>query len=139
MDCVCNNSSYCRTHISFVYEDSHFGFYQRFSEQEELALKVLILGFSSLQEIDSVMEKLIESTQCFLLTVVCGGTDNVAYDWAQKAGAPVEFVQVDEPRKLLYKADYLVIKLGEGSETPTWMKNLMMAWKKEGKHGTVIR
>ena len=102
-------------------------------------MRVLILGFSSLQEVNSIMEKLIESTQCFLFTVVCGGTDNVAYDWAQKAGAPVEFVQVDEPRKLLYKADYLVIKLREGSETPTWMKNLMMAWKKEGKHGTVIR
>ena len=102
-------------------------------------MRVLILGFSSLQEIDSVMEKLIESTQCFLFTVVCGGADNVVYDWAQKVGAPVEFVQVDEPRKLLYKADYLVIKLREGSETPTWMKNLMMAWKKEGKHGTVVR
>ena len=100
-------------------------------------MRVLILGFSSLQEIDSVMEKLIESTQCFLFTVVCGGTDNVAYDWAQKAGVPVEFVQVDEPRKLLYKADYLVIKIND--DTPQWMKNLMMAWKKEGKHGTVIR
>ena len=102
-------------------------------------MRVLILGFSSLQEVNSTMEKLIESTQCFLFTVVCGGTDNAVYDWAQKVGAPVEFVQVDEPRKLLYKADYLVIKLREGSETPTWMKNLMMAWKKEGKHGTVVR
>ena len=102
-------------------------------------MRVLILGFSSLQEVNSTMEKLIEENQCFLFTVVCGGTDNVVYDWAQKVGAPVEFVQVDEPRKLLYKADYLVIKLREGSETPTWMKNLMMAWKKEGKHGTVIR
>ena len=102
-------------------------------------MRILILGFSSLQEVNSVMEKLIESTQYFLFTVVCGGTDNVAYDWAQKAGAPVEFVQVDEPIKLLYKADYLVIKLREGSETPTWMKNLMMAWKKEGKHCTFIR
>ena len=102
-------------------------------------MRVLILGFSSLQEVNSIMEKLIEESQCFLFTVVCGGTDNAVYDWAQKVGAPVEFVQVDEPRKLLYKADYLVIKLREGSETPTWMKNLMMAWKKEGKHGTVIR
>ena len=102
-------------------------------------MRVLILGFSSLQEVNSIMEKLIEESQCFLFTVICGGTDNVAYDWAQKTGAPVEFVQVDEPRKLLYKADYLVIKLREGSETPTWMKNLMMAWKKEGKHGTVVR
>ena len=102
-------------------------------------MRVLILGFSSLQEVNSTMEKLIESTQCFLFTVVCGGTNNVVYDWAQKVGVPVEFVQVDEPRKLVYKADYLVIKRREGSETPTWMKNLMMAWKKEGKHGTVVR
>ena len=54
-------------------------------------MRVLILGFSSLEEIDSVMEKLIESTQCFLFTVVCGGADNVVYDWAQKVGAPVSF------------------------------------------------
>ena len=63
-------------------------------------MRVLILGFSSLQEIDSVMEKLIESTQCFLFTVVCGGTDNVAYDWAQKAGVPVTFSQVKTPARI---------------------------------------
>ena len=100
-------------------------------------MRVLILGFSSLQEIDSVMEKLIESTQCFLFTVVCGGIDNVAYDWAQKAGAPVIFSQVKTPQALLKEADYLVIKIND--DTPQWMKNLMMAWKKEGKHGTVIK
>ena len=100
-------------------------------------MRVLILGFSSLQEIDSVMEKLIESTQYFLFTVVCGGTNNVAYDWAQKAGAPVTFSQVKTPQGLLKEADYLVMKLDASS--PQWMKNLMMAWKKEGKHGTVIR
>ena len=100
-------------------------------------MRVLILGFSSLQEIDGVMEKLIESTQCFLFTVVCGGTDNVAYDWAQKAGAPVTFSQVKTQRGLLKEADYLVMKLEASS--PQWMKNLMMTWKKEGKHGTVIR
>ena len=100
-------------------------------------MRVLILGFSSLQEIDSVMEKLIESTQCFLFTVVCGGIDNVAYDWAQKAGAPVIFSQVKTPQALLKEADYLVIKIND--DTPQWMKNLMMAWKKEGKHGTVVR
>lgn len=100
-------------------------------------MRVLILGFSSLQEIDSVMEKLIESTQCFLFTVVCGGADNVVYDWAQKAGAPVSFSQVKTPQGLLKEADYLVIKIKD--DTPQWMKNLMMAWKKEGKHGTVVR
>ena len=100
-------------------------------------MRILILGYTSLQEDDSVMEKLIESTQCFLFTVVCGGTDNVAYNWAQKAGAPVEFSQVKTPQELLKEADYLVMKLEASS--PQWMKNLMMAWKKEGKHGTVIR
>ena len=100
-------------------------------------MRVLILGFSSLQEIDSVMEKLIESTQYFLFTVVCGGTDNVAHDWAQKAGVPVTFSQVKTPQELLKEADYLVMKLEASS--PQWCKNLMMAWKKEGKHGTVIR
>ena len=92
-------------------------------------MRVLILGFSSLQEIDSVMEKLIESTQCFLFTVVCGGADNVAYDWAQKIGAPVTFSQVKTPQELLKEADYLVMKLEASS--PQWMKNLMMAWRKE--------
>ena len=100
-------------------------------------MRVLILGFSSLQEVNSTMEKLIEESQCFLFTVVCGGTDNVAYDWAQKAGAPVTFSQVKTPQELLKEADYLVMKLEASS--PQWMKNLMMAWKKEGKHGTVIK
>ena len=100
-------------------------------------MRVLILGFSSLQEVDTVMKKLIEESQCFLFTVVCGGTDNVAYNWAQKAGAPVSFSQVKTPQGLLKEADYLVMKLDASS--PQWMKNLMMAWKKEGKHGTVIR
>ena len=100
-------------------------------------MRVLILGFSRLQEIDSVMAKLIGSTQCFLFTVGCGGTDNVAYDWAQKAGAPITFSQVKTPQGLLKEADYLVMKLDASS--PQWMKNLMMAWKKEGKHGTVVR
>ena len=100
-------------------------------------MRVLILGFSSLQEIDSVMGKLIEESQCFLFTVVCGGIDNVAYDWAQKAGAPVTFSQVKTPQALIKEADYLVIKIND--DTPQWIKNLMMAWKKEGKHGTVVR
>ena len=100
-------------------------------------MRVLILGFSSLQEVNSAMEKLIEESQCFFFFVVCGGTDNIAYNWAQKAGAPVSFSQAKTPQGLLKEADYLVIKIND--DTPQWMKNLMMAWKKEGKHGTVIR
>ena len=49
-------TKHCRT---------HFGFYQRFSGQEELALRVLILGFPSLQEVSSTMGKLIKESQYF--------------------------------------------------------------------------
>ena len=100
-------------------------------------MRVLILGFSSLQAVNSTMEKLIEESQCFLFTVACGGTDNVAYDWAQKVGATIIFSQAKTQQKLAKEADYLVMKLEASS--PQWMKNLMMAWKKEGKHGTIIR
>ena len=100
-------------------------------------MRVLILGFSSLQEIDSVMEKLIENTQCYLFRVFCGGMANVAYDQAPNRSTPLTFSQVKTPQELLKEADYLVMKLDASS--PQWMKNLMMAWKKEGKHGTVVR
>lgn len=83
------------------------------------------------------MEKLITESQCYLFSIVCGGVDNVAYDWAQKAGAPVIFSQAKTPQGLLKEADYLVMKINDN--TPQWMKNLMMAFKKEGKHGTIIR
>ena len=61
-------------------------------------MRVLILGFSSLQEVNSIMEKLIEESQCFLFTVVCGGTDNVVYEKKQKVGAPVTFSQAKTPQ-----------------------------------------
>lgn len=100
-------------------------------------MKVLILGFEDLQELDDVMEKLIAESQCFLFSVVCGGTNSCAYGWAQMRGAPVIFSQARSPQDLIKEADYLVMKLI--STSPQWHKNLMMKWKMEGKHGTVIK
>ena len=100
-------------------------------------MKVLILGFEDLQELDNTMEALIEQSQCFRFSVVCGGTDSCAYKWVQSKGAPVIFSQAKSPQDLIKEADYLVIRLKE--ESPIWHKNLMMKWKMEGKHGTVIR
>lgn len=100
-------------------------------------MRILILGFDNIQEIDNVMEKLIAESGCFLFTVVCGGRGNAAWDYAQMRGAPVYFSQADNPQWLLKEADYLVMKLNDSS--PQWYKNFIMAWKKEGKHGTVVR
>lgn len=100
-------------------------------------MRVLILGFDNKQEIDEVMEKLIAESGCYLFSVVCGGADNAAYDWAIDAGAPIEQVVVDKPQQLLNKADYLILKVC--TSTPSWMKNLLMAWKANGKHGTVVK
>lgn len=100
-------------------------------------MRVLILGFDTKEEIDKEMEKLIESTQCFLFSVVCGSADCASANWAQWRGAPIVFSQAKNPQGLLKEADYLVIRLT--SDTPQWIKNLIMEWKAEGKHGTVIR
>ena len=74
-------------------------------------MRVLILGFSSLQEVNSTMQKSIEESQCFFCTDVCGGTNNVAYDWAQKVRVPVTFSQVKTQQALLKEADYLFMNL----------------------------
>lgn len=100
-------------------------------------MRVLILGFSSLQEIDSVMEKLIAETGCFLFSVVCGSRYCTTYDWAISRGAPVIFCQHGQPLDLVREADYIVAKIND--ETPQWVKNLVMRFKAEGKHGTVVR
>ena len=38
-------------------------------------MRVLILGFNNYAELDAAMQKLIEESQCFIFTVVCGGLD----------------------------------------------------------------
>lgn len=100
-------------------------------------MKVLILGFTNLKELDKTMEKLIEESQCFLFSIVCGGADNIAADWAKMKGAPLVYLQPRSPHDLVKEADYIVIKIDDN--TPQWQKNLLMEFKQNGKHGTVVR
>lgn len=100
-------------------------------------MKVLILGFSSVAEVDAAMKKLITESGCYLFYVVCGNGKNITRDWAELRGAPIYFSQAKNPQMLVNESDYLVMKLD--ASTPQWMKNLMMAFKSAGKHGTVIR
>lgn len=110
-------------------------------------MTVLILGFDNLQEINDIMEKLISESQCFLFSIAAGGlrsayTENlVAVTWAKNNGAPLNRIIEDTPealiKKMIKECDYLVMKINDSS--PQWHKNLMMAFKKEGKHGTVVR
>jgi hypothetical protein len=91
------------------------------------------------------MNKLIEDSQCFLFTVVCGGQDTssaklgIGYQWATANGCPIEFVIEADLEKLLNKivqtADYIVA-FNEGENQI--IKRLVMKFKMEGKHGTVL-
>lgn len=99
-------------------------------------MRVLILGFETKEEIDAEMERLMAEGPV-LFSVVCGNMENAAYEYALMRGAPVLFSRAKTPQGLLKEADYLVMKLEASS--PQWMKNLTMAWKKEGKHGTVVK
>lgn len=116
-------------------------------------MRVLMIGFNSYQELDIAINKLMEESQCFLFTVVCGGMDilpfrdkgeyvSLAHEWAEKNGAPINwccnYYTIDEMIRDLHRnTDYLLIKIDEN--TPQIWKNFMMAHKAEGKHGTVVR
>jgi hypothetical protein len=91
------------------------------------------------------MNKLIEDSQCFLFTVVCGGQDQmsakqgIGYQWATANGAPVEFIVEADLEKLLSKiaqtADYIVA-YNDGKNQI--VKRLIMDFKMKGKHGTLV-
>lgn len=100
-------------------------------------MRVLILGFETIDEVDAEMEILMREGECYLFSVVCGSPCGVSYDWAMWRGAPVIIENPHHPQDLVKVADYLVVKVGEG--TPAWMKNLVMQWKAAGKHGKVVR
>jgi hypothetical protein len=107
-------------------------------------MKVVILGPWDIEPLSASMNKLIDDSQCFLFTVICGGQDSnaakssIGYKWAAKNGAPVEFIIEADLEKLLNKivqtADYIVA-FNDGSQI---IKRLIMKFKMEGKHGTVL-
>lgn len=106
--------------------------------------KIVIIWSGDEGLLARTMEKLIVDSQCFLFTVVCGGTDegnlrsSAGYRWATRNGAPVEFMVEADVEKLLNKivqtADYIVC-YNNGEQL---VKRLIMKFKSQGKHGTVI-
>ena len=108
-------------------------------------MKVVIIGFNDYDKLDAAMQSLIEEKQCFLFTVLCGGTSPKAPQtmgtaWAEKNGAPLEYIFDEDPERLLEKisksADYIVAFV-DGSNN--MVSRLVMKMKNLGKHGSVIR
>lgn len=107
--------------------------------------KIIIIWSGDEKLLAETIEKLIVDSQCYLFTVLCGGTDegsvrsSLGYRWAVKNGAPVEFLIEADVEKLLNKivqsADYIVC-YNDGNQL---VKRLIMKFKLQGKHGTVVQ
>lgn len=119
--------------------------------KEVIIVKLVIAGFNDYEKLDRTMQKLIEDSQFFLFTVVCGGTGietdktgarikTIGEQWAEKNGAPMEFLYRRDAEDLLDKiakeADYIVADLSCDNQ---WIKRLVMRMRSMSKHGTVIK
>lgn len=105
-------------------------------------MRILIVGFQEYETLDNIMQKLIESGQCYIFTVLCGGCEyseekSLAEQWAINNGAPIEYIYEKDVDKLVDKitksADYLVAQ--SGSYFSDWIIRKM---KSIGKHGSVV-
>ena len=108
-----------------------------------LLMKIAILGSWNYERLSAVMENLISESQCFLFTVVCGGTseegiyNSVGYKWATANGAPVKFLIQENVDKLIDKLtqeiDFIVVMQ---DDNPI-IKRIIMKMNMLGKHGRV--
>lgn len=108
-------------------------------------MKIAILGQWNFERLSAVMEKLITESQCYLFTVVCGGTDetylrnSAGYKWATANGAPVEFLVEKNVDKLIDKLtqeiDFVVALVG--TDYNPVVKRVIMKMNMLGKHGRV--
>lgn len=106
-------------------------------------MKIAILGSWNLDRLSAVMEELITKSQCFLFTVVCGGTneksirDSIGYRWATANGAPVEFLIREDIENLIdcltNNIDF-VVAVNDGNPI---IKKIIMKMSLLGKHGRV--
>lgn len=102
-------------------------------------MRVLILGFDNIAEVDKVMMELVEETQHYLFYVLTLRSDSVASQWAEMRGAPLYYIDSSKATVdyLVWAADFLVVKLDDNS--PQLYKNLLMKMKAAGKHGRAVR
>lgn len=108
-------------------------------------MKIAILGQWNFKQLSATMEKLIIESQCYLFTVVCGGTDemylrnSIGYKWATANGAPVEFLVEENIDKLIDKLtkeiDFVVAAFAD-DDNPV-VKRVIMKMNMLGKHGRI--
>lgn len=111
-------------------------------------MKVCILcsrGFEDYRLISATMEKLIQDSQCYLFTVVCGSTENkmpigsLSEIWAKNNGAPINYIIEPSIDKLIDKiadsADFIVA-FYNGEDVI--VRRVIMKMKGLGKHGKVV-
>ena len=77
-------------------------------------MKVIILGKYTYEQLSATMEELIESSQCYLFTIVCGSTEkkmpigSLSETWALNNGAPINYIiESDVNKELESNAEYL--------------------------------
>ena len=113
-------------------------------------MKIAIIGAATgaleYRLLDQKLNQLIETSQCFLFTVLCGRVSNskskeetIGEKWAKNNGAPIERITEKSEelliKKLFLKADYIIFILNGNPK----INRIFMQYKMTGKHGSVIK
>ena len=108
-------------------------------------MKIAIIGGTltpeNYQKVDKELNKLIEEKGIYLFYMLCGlrsksqmPEPTLGSLWADKNGAPIQWMLEPTPAKLMKTADYIIF-LYDGN---TFIRQLIMQYKQMGKHGSVI-
>ena len=95
--------------------------------------------------LDKKLNSLIESSGCYLFTILCGYVDgnkskeeSLGETWAKRNGAPIDFIHAKSVDKLIdmiiLKADYAIFIL-DGNPV---INQAFMRYKMADKRGSVI-
>lgn len=106
-------------------------------------MKIAIIGPWSFERLSATMEKLMTESQCYLFTVLCGGTElravnlSIGYQWGTTHGAPIEFLienNVDKMIERLVNEIDFVVAFDDGNSIT---RRIIMKMNMAGKHGRV--
>lgn len=102
-------------------------------------MKIAVVGFDSVREAVTAINKWIEETQIYLFSIVCL-KGSMAERIAEELGAPAYFLKENDGEWLVQNlpriVDYGIIKYdGENG----FVRRLIMGLRMEGKHGWVIK
>ena len=96
--------------------------------------------------LDKCLNELIESSGCYLFTILCGRikgeeqrSQTIGQKWAAANGCPVRYItektEKDLISKMIFLSDYAIFIL-DGNPL---INNIFMQYKMTGKHGSVIK